>query len=105
MPVESAADRAAFVSTNDFGASIIYTAEGQSAVTLSGIFDNEYLLQPVEGMETGAESATPKITCRTADLPADAAVGDELTVDGVDYAVVELMPDGTGMSEIRLHKA
>lgn len=104
MPVESAADRAAFVSADDFGVAATWVSAGGSA-TVNGIFDAEYQLLTTALLDEGQEGATPVLHCRTADIPADAAHGDTVTIDSTDYTAVEFKPDGTGMSLVRLQEA
>ncbi len=75
MAVESAADRAAFVDTDEFGVAATYTAAGQAAVSLNGILD-----EPTEdrlgGAGPGLRSNVAIFTVRTADLPGDARSGE-----------------------------
>ena len=42
MAVETATERAIFFDADDFGVAASYTRQGQSAVTINGIFDNEF---------------------------------------------------------------
>ena len=96
MAVESAADRAEFVSTDDFGVAATYNG----STTVNGIFDNEYL-EAIEGALVGVEASQPRFTCRTADV-SSAAHGDTLAIAGVTYNVVGVEPDGTGMTTLEL---
>lgn len=103
MPVETAADRAAFLA--DFGLTAAYTPAGAGATTLTGIFDNDWLDLDVEG-EVGVASRSPRLVCRTSDLsdaggsPNDAT----LVIAGVTYKIRVEKPDGTGMTELKLEK-
>lgn len=105
MAVESAADRAAFLSADDFGVAATFTHVGGSATAVTGIFDNDYLDLEVEG-EVGVASRSPRFVCRTADLDdaGGANDGDSLVVSGVTYKVRIVKPDGTGMTEMKLEK-
>lgn len=105
MPVESAADRAAFLDADEFGVTSSFTHAGGTAVEIAGIFDNDYLDLEVEG-EVGVASRSPRFVCRTADLDdaGGANDGDSLVVSGVTYKVRIVKPDGTGMSELKLEK-
>lgn len=103
MPVETDADRALFLDNDEFGLAVTWTSAAGS-VSFSAIFDAEYQLLDVPTLDAGAEGAGPQIHCRTSDLPADAAQGDGVTVDGTAYQAVELKPDGTGMTIVRLQE-
>lgn len=111
MPVETAADRAAFVSPDEFGATAAWHAGG-SFTSFAVIFDAAYDLLSNEFLEEGAEGAVPQILCRSADIPADGAHDDMVVVSRLDdagasvaigtFKVVEFRPDGTGMTSVRL---
>lgn len=86
--------------TEDFTAFFI-EAEHASAATLNGvavrgIFDNAYALQEYAGA-----ASTPVFTLPSASVPA-LVVGLALVVGGTTYQVVEAMPDGTGITMLRL---
>ena len=104
MPVESAADRAAFLA--DFGVSVRWTPAGGSAATLTAIFD--YPSTTVAGLsEADIVDRTPTLLCRSADLPDGAAEDDDVSVegeDGVTHALrcKLLRPDGTGFTIVHL---
>lgn len=65
-------------------------------------FDNSYALGsigPFAGM--GIASAQPRLTCATAQVPAN-PVGQAVTVAGGSYVVAEHQSDGTGVSVLLL---
>ena len=49
------------------------------------------------------EGSAPTFWCAAADVPA-VAHGDALTIRSVDYLVVNVRPDGTGVMVLRLQK-
>lgn len=104
MAVESAADRAVFVSTDDFGASAVYTpAGGAASDAIAGIFDRPSMA--VEMTEAASIDARPTFWCREADLPdgAEGDAGDELVVTGEStFTVWSIEPDGQGFVLLRL---
>jgi hypothetical protein len=112
MPVETAADRAAFFSTDEFGATATYTRPGHTGVDIAGIFDAPWLR--IEGVaEVPITSATPAFICRAVDLPAGAAQGDSFGLvtcpdapdwEGVALKVRELRPDGSGLVTLDLER-
>lgn len=69
-----------------------------SGVPVQGIFHNEYLLEDVGG---GVASSGPAFELASGDVPANVA-GASLVVNAVTYKVVEPMPDGTGVTVLRL---
>lgn len=106
MPVESAADRAVFLSANDFGVVAAYSQNEGRPVSITGIFDRSFLpIDTGEGVVTGV-SVT--FTCRTDDLKGlvygKARQGDRLSIDGDRWLVIEPQPDGTGMVVLVLQK-
>ena len=100
MAVESAADLASFFDLDEFAVPVTWQSAAGSA-QLPAIFDAEHLA--VSGLgEVEVSSAAPQIVCRAADLPADAAQGDTVTIDGTSYAVRDIRPDGTGVVTVML---
>lgn len=105
MPVESAADRAAFVNADEFGTSAVYRPADADAVTLNGVFD-EPTEQRFDG--PGINVGVPTFLVRTADLPEEAAPGDHtadrITIGARTFAPREQAPDGTGMTLLTLEE-
>ncbi|MDA9499281.1 head-tail joining protein [Bradyrhizobium sp. CCBAU 11357] len=104
MPIETAADRLAFLSVDEFGAEGSYApAAGGGATTLPGILDRPTIAAALN--DAASLDARPTFLCRQADLPAtaDADAGDQLTVTGVGaFEVTSIEPDGQGMALLRL---
>ncbi len=104
MPAESAADRAGFLNTGDFGVAATYTPVGGTAVSLSGILNAPHLSMQL-GDGPGTAELDPTFLCRTADLPAGAQggdAGDRILIGGETYRVLDLQPGGTGMTPMSL---
>lgn len=84
----------------------VFSHLGNTAPTLAGvaiagaIFDAEYQLQD---LASGIMSSAPVLTLASADVPAN-VVGASVVVGAVVYKVVEPMPDGTGITLLRLRK-
>lgn len=97
MAVESADDRAIFLSTNDFGVSATI-----GAATVSGIFDNDFVEVDTGGGVPFAMQQ-PRFLVRTADVSA-VAEGTALTISAVSYKVAVRQDDGTGMTTLVLEK-
>lgn len=86
---------------NDFGVTVTYTKGGDSKDIIA-IFDNTYEAIDIGGGVPFA-MAQPRLYTRTSDLPL-AADGDIITIQGVDYIVRVVMPDGTGVTELQVEK-
>lgn len=98
MPVETADDRAAFVT--DFGVVATYTPSGGSPSAIIVIFDNEFI--PVDtGASVSFAMQQPKVLVVSSDVP-NVAEGDALAIDGTTYIIRIVMSDGTGMTELML---
>ncbi len=96
MAVESDADRLTFLSADDFG-----TAATIGSATVYGIFDDAY---ESVNIATGEITMTaPRFLCRTADVTS-VAQGTAVTIGGVAYKVINIEPDGTGMTALALSK-
>ena len=81
----------------DFGTTV--TRANRSSFT--ALFDRQFQLV---GDPAGVESFAPALTCLATDV-ATAAHGDVLTVDGDDYTVRSIQPDGTGVTVLILEAA
>lgn len=103
MPAESAADRASFVETDEFGVAATLTPDGGAAVSIDGIFDGPFDAEPAGDVSVGA--STPAFLCRTADLPSGTDNAAAIVISGVTYRVAEIRDDGTGMTELALERA
>lgn len=102
MAVETAVERAIFVSTNDFGVSATITPVGGQAATVSGIFDNDYI-EVDTGGNVGFALLQPRFLCQTSSV---STVTEDATVviSAVTYKVKVAKQDGTGMTELILEK-
>jgi len=106
MGVESAADRATFLSPDDFGDVGVYrpVATATDSDPIDGILNDPYLAV-LTGGDVATSDSQPTFLLRSADLPAQARGGDggdTLVVNTVTYRVVELQPDGAGMTLLTL---
>lgn len=93
MAVETADDRSYLLA--DFGVDVTV-----GAGTIKAIFDNDY--SPVDaggGVPFSIQQAM--ILCRTADVTS-LAEGSLVTISGDSYAVVDIQPDGEGMTMLAL---
>lgn len=111
MPVETDADRAAFLDVDEFGAVASWSVGGNPPVDIPCIFDDDYLLLQAGDFDAGQEGSQPRILVRSSDVPAGAGHGDAITVTSevipggaASFVLVEMQPDGTGMSTMRLQE-
>lgn len=70
-----------------------------NAGTIIGIFDNEFI-SAVEG-EIGVESTAPQVLVKSLDITSSAH-GQTMTIEGTDYKIIGIQPDGTGTSIVLL---
>ena len=67
---------------------------------MPGVFDHAY------GEALGISGTTPALLCDDADLDGfEVVAGDTVTINGVDYSIVRIEADGTGMSRLILDAA
>lgn len=100
MAVESAADR--LLMLTDFGLDLTYTVQGGSAVTIKGIFDNDYSEISSGGM-VGFAMQQPRLLVRTSDVQ-NCTEGDTFVIGGVTYHSTVVQDDGTGMTVVVLER-
>ena len=74
------------------GGKAFETGDGET-IQFNGIFDSEYQLELPGG--AGTTTTTIAVTARDDDLP-DAARGDVIERDSVNYYVTDVQPDGLG---------
>lgn len=81
----------------DFGVSASFSHAGGAPSTVTVIFDNAF--QFLEGVQ----STSPTVTCKTTDV-ATAIQGDTLTIGGTVFNIIEVQPDGTGITTLLLSR-
>lgn len=105
MPIETAAELADFLDLAEFATAGSYApAAGGDPAALAGIFDDPHILVMLDAPAPSSDSR-PTFLCRSGDLPSAARGGDSgdtLTIGATAYRVVDLQPDGTGLTLIVL---
>jgi len=96
MPVESEADRLAFLDSDEFGVQATF-----GTVTVEGIFLDGFEPVDLGGGSAAAESVDPVFVCRASDVPS-VAHESTLTISSVTWTVRGIEPDGEGMVRLRL---
>lgn len=66
---------------------------------ISVIYDEDYYA--ASGQDVDIESTKPAAICRSADVPG-VKIGDSITVDGDVFTVINVKPDGTGVTVLAL---
>lgn len=102
MAIETDADRALFVSSDDFGVSATWTSDAGTSAPFDCIFDDTFIALSAGDIDFTAEGGSVRVEMRSSDVPADAAHDDTLAIGANNYRVVEFKPDGTGMTIVRL---
>src|SRR5262245_57179711 len=87
-----------------FGEPVSYVPKATGvAVALSGIIETPSIdVATAEAGYAPMVSVAPTLSIQTSSLPAQAAVGDTLTVRGTTYSVRVFRPDGRGMTRLQL---
>ncbi|MFA6148661.1 MAG: hypothetical protein WC899_10685 [bacterium] len=80
-------------------------AVGGAPTNIPVIFDNEYAAAEYDRLADRAslESTSPRVVCRDADVPG-ISHGATLAISGTTYYVIEVRPDGTGVTTLVLSK-
>lgn len=86
----------------EFETAATYTPVGGSAVSITGIYDDETIADQAD-VEVGERGSQPEFQCKTADVPS-AGHGDTLTVGSQAHKVVGVDKDGTGVTTLILEK-
>jgi hypothetical protein len=84
-----------------FAVQATVTTRHGEVVSFAVIFDNGYSAQLGAGL---MEASQPQAVARSVDV-VDLAHRCAITIAGADYRVVEIQPDGTGMTTLLLERA
>jgi hypothetical protein len=88
-----------FFDEDDFAVSATFTPQGGSASSVKGIFDAEYAAVEGDG-QVAVSSTMPVFHCASASVPN--AHNGTLAVNSKTYRIVEVKPDGTGVTILAL---
>ena len=77
-----------------------FTPQVGAPETSVGIFDDAY--SAANGGEVSVSGSTPQLVYETASLTLAPIYGDAITVNAITYTVVEIEPDGTGTTTLKL---
>lgn len=90
-----------FFATADFARLATYTPVVGAAKEIEIIFDAPFSMTSAQGIDY--QSDVPVATCRTSDVQS-VTEGDTLTIDAVVLKIVDVQPDGTGITRLTLSK-
>jgi hypothetical protein len=99
MSIETDLERAIFLDTDIFGVSVTFTPDGGSPVSISAILEDHYDSTGNDQIEV--ETRNPVILCRDSDV-SGIAHQDSVSIGSNSYLVVEVIPDGQGLTSVRL---
>mgnify|MGYP001617724733 CR=1 FL=1 len=107
MSIENADDRAQFFDTDEFAVAATYNRKRwlNDTTAITVIFDDVWI---EDGPGTaGIASRRAMALARETEMPeaAVATVTETLTIDDVEYNIVEVHPDGKGMLMLQLSTA
>ena len=100
--VESATDLSDFFDADVFALATNYTVTGDRAAKVNGVFGEGHIAVNVGG-QVQVANAAPQFQCATSDV-SSADKGDAITVNSAAYTVVEVHPDGTGVTTLILKR-
>ncbi len=103
MPVETEADRRAFLNPAEFGREATYTPAGGEARTVA-VLDDWQALDLMADTSAGVEADSLKISALASDVP-DTSRNARLVLDGITYRIAAAKPDGVGFVFLSLVEA
>ena len=87
-----------------FGEDVLYTAPGASSgETVRGVFDAAHEEVSIDA-GVPVSSVSPMVGVKLAAFTTPPVQGGTFRIQGTDYAVVDVRPDGQGGAECPLHK-
>ncbi len=98
MSLETAQDLLNFFDTDTHGISASVTIDG-TATSISVILNKEYFA--IAGESVDVDGTQPVVTCRSSDV-AGIDTSDTIAISGITYNIVNIQPDGTGMTVLIL---
>lgn len=107
MAIEDADDRAQFFDTDEFAVDATYNRNRwlNDTTEITVIFDNAWI---EDGPGTaGIASRRAMALARESEMPeaTEATVTETITIDGTEYNIVEVDPDGQGILMLQLSAA
>ena len=98
MALETAQDLENFFDTETHGSTATVTINGTGS-SINVIINKEYFA--IAGESVDIDGTQPVVTCRSSDVTG-IDTDDTITVGGVTYNIVNIQPDGTGVTVLIL---
>ena len=98
MALETAQDLENFFDTETHGTSATVTINGTGS-SINVIINKEYFA--IAGESVDVDGTQPVVTCRSSDV-SGIDTDDTITIDSVTYNIVNIQPDGTGVTVLIL---
>ena len=92
-------DLSVFVNPNDFGQSVTFTRSNNTTLTVNGVADFEHLM--INEASNDVSGYQPVLNCKTTDI-LSIEPDDSVEINNKNYRIIDIQPDGTGMSKIIL---
>lgn len=89
-----------FFDTDTFGVPFTYTPKVGASVPGVGIFDNDFYA--ATGGEVTVASTQPQLMYETAKIQPAPVYGEAIAVNGQEFTIVGVRPDGTGVTTLML---
>lgn len=98
MALETAQDLENFFDTETHGTSATVTINGTDS-SINVIINKEYFA--IAGESVDVDGTQPVVTCRSSDVTG-VDTDDTITIDNVTYNIINIQPDGTGVTVLIL---
>jgi hypothetical protein len=92
-------DLSVFISSKDFGQEVVFTRVNNTTLTVNAVADFEHLM-----MNEGSNDISgyqPVLNCKTSDI-LNIEPDDFVKINNKNYRIIDVQPDGTGMSKVIL---
>ncbi len=99
MDWEAATESVLDITTKSLGIAATYTPTVGDPVAIKGVFGNAHV---EVGSNPPISLVAPVLTIQLSDLESDPANGDEVTVRGIDYRIIDVQKDGEGGASLVL---
>jgi hypothetical protein len=92
-----------FFDPADFADTAIWDVLAGSTVSIDGIFETGREVA-LSGNSSGISAVLPVLTVSAQAIPDGGVQGDDLEIQGVNYRVADIQPDGSGLTRVILER-
>lgn len=93
-------DLSPFFDVDGFGVPFTYIPEVGAPISAVGIFDDAFYA--AQGGEVSVAGSQPQLQYPTASIPDEPIYGEGIQVNGKEYSITSIQPDGTGITTLML---